>query len=177
MMNGCRQGPPQPHPPGRLRRRHPQVHIRTDLKHLPHLERYSVLGGSSHVFRRQGKWEFDCGVHFVGDCGPGGQVPTLLHGLGIDDRIEWLPMESTGFNTTVAPGLELKMPFGWDNYLTNLVEAFPEDARGLRRFIGVMRKVGEAFDRSSHRPPSASSPRCCEQPAGLRPTCSCPTSR
>jgi len=113
------------------------------------VERYSVLGGSSHVFRRQGKWEFDCGVHFIGDCGPGGQVPTLLHGLGLDDRIEFLPMESSGFNTTVAPGLELKMPFGWENYLANLVEAFPEDARGLRRFIGVMRKVGEAFDRSS----------------------------
>ena len=112
------------------------------------LERYSVLGGSSHVFRRQGRWEFDCGVHFIGDCGPGGQVPTVLHGLGLDDRIEWLPMDADGFNTTVAPGLELKMPFGWDNYLANLVEAFPEDARGLRRFIGVMRKVGEAFDRS-----------------------------
>jgi hypothetical protein len=112
-----------------------------------------VLGGSSHVFRRQGKWEFDCGVHFIGDCGPEGQVPTLLRGLGLDDRIEWLPMERTGFNTTIGPGLELKMPFGWDGYLANLIAAFPGEERGLRRFVGVMRKVGESFDRS--RTPSS----------------------
>lgn len=112
------------------------------------LERYSVLGGSSHVFRRQGKWEFDCGVHYIGDCGPEGPVPTLLRGLGLDDRINWLPLDPAGHDTTLAPGLELRTPHGWDAYLANLVEAFPEDARGLRRFVSTIRRLGESWDRS-----------------------------
>ncbi|MGL6236444.1 MAG: phytoene desaturase family protein [Segniliparus sp.] len=112
------------------------------------LERYSVLGGSSHVFRRQGKWEFDCGVHFIGDCGPEGKVPTLLHGLGLDDRIEWLPMDADGFDTIIGPGLELRTPFGWDSYQANLLATFPGEARGLRRYVSVLRKLGEAYDRS-----------------------------
>jgi all-trans-retinol 13,14-reductase len=72
------------------------------------LERYSVLGGSSHVFRRQGKWEFDCGVHYIGDCGPDGQVPTLMRGLGLDDRISWLPLDADGFDTVRGPDLEFR---------------------------------------------------------------------
>ncbi|MFF2083208.1 phytoene desaturase family protein [Nocardia sp. NPDC058176] len=112
------------------------------------LERYSVLGGSSHVFRRQGKWEFDCGVHYVGDCGPGGQVPTLMRGLGLDDRIEWLPLDPSGFDTIIGPGLELRTPVGWDNYLANLLATFPGEERGLRRFVSVIRKLGESVDRS-----------------------------
>ncbi|MFE7720358.1 phytoene desaturase family protein [Nocardia rhizosphaerihabitans] len=111
------------------------------------LERYSVLGGSSHVFRRQGKWEFDCGVHYVGDCGPHGQVPTLLHGLGLDDRISWLPLDPAGFDIVTGPDLELKVPHGWDAYEANLIAAFPEDAAGLRRMVAIMKALSTNFDR------------------------------
>ncbi|WP_280480065.1 phytoene desaturase family protein [Nocardia cyriacigeorgica] len=110
------------------------------------LERYNVIGGTSHVFRRQGRWEFDCGVHYIGDCGPGGVVPSFLSGVGLDDQIEWLPLDSASFDTIVAPDLELRTPHGWDAYLENLCAAFPDDQRGLRRYIGVMRALGKAFD-------------------------------
>ncbi|BBG05524.1 MULTISPECIES: phytoene desaturase family protein [Pseudonocardia] len=113
------------------------------------VERYTAIGGSSHVFRRQGRWEFDCGVHYVGDCGPGGQVPTLLRGLGLDDRIEWLPLERSGFDTIVAPGAEVRVPVGWDTFERNLLDTFPEDRRGLRRVVSVLRRLGESLDRGS----------------------------
>jgi all-trans-retinol 13,14-reductase len=112
------------------------------------LERHSVLGGSSHVFRRKKKWEFDCGVHYIGDCGPDGQVPTLLRGLGLDERIEWLPLDRDGFDTIIGPDLELRVPVGWDRYLENLIRAFPSDERGLRQYVAVMRRVATGFDHS-----------------------------
>ena len=111
------------------------------------LESYTVLGGSSHVFRRRNEWEFDCGVHYVGDCGPSGEVPTLLRGLGLDGVIEWLPLDRSSFDTIVAPGLELRTPVGWDNYLTELTDVFPEDKAGIERAIGILRTLGESFDR------------------------------
>jgi all-trans-retinol 13,14-reductase len=112
------------------------------------LEQYDVMGGCSHVFRRKGQWEFDVGIHYLGDCGPGGQLPTLLRGLALDDRIEFLPMEREGFDTVIRPDLRVRVPVGWDRYLEELIAAFPADERGLRRLFGVLRKVGAAIDHS-----------------------------
>lgn len=111
------------------------------------LEKYTTLGGSSHVFRRRGRWEFDCGVHYVGECGTDGMVSKLIRGLGIDDRIEWLPMDNTGFDRIIGPDFELATPVGWDAYLDNLIDAFPGEEKAIRRFHSTMRRIGEASDR------------------------------
>ncbi|MDF1639198.1 MULTISPECIES: phytoene desaturase family protein [Alcanivorax] len=112
------------------------------------LERYAVLGGSSHVFRRKKKWEFDCGVHYIGDCGPGSTIATLMQGLGLDDRIHWLQLDRDGFDTIIGPDLELRTPSCWDQYLENLLLAFPGEARGLRFYISVMRRIANSLDPS-----------------------------
>lgn len=112
------------------------------------LERYTTLGGSSHVFSRRGRWEFDCGVHYIGDCGPDGLVTAMIRGVGLDDRIAWLPMDDGGFDRIIAPGFELATPVGWDAYLQNLLESFPDEQRAVRRFHSIMRLIGEAHDRN-----------------------------
>ncbi|MGJ0119892.1 phytoene desaturase family protein [Williamsia sp. MIQD14] len=113
------------------------------------LEKYTALGGSSHVFRRKNKWEFDCGVHYVGECGPGGIVSDIFAGLGLDDRIEWLPMDQGGFDRVIAPGFELATPVGWDRYRDNLVAAFPDERKGVLRFHSIMRKIAESGGREN----------------------------
>jgi len=112
------------------------------------LEQYDVVGGCSHVFRRRRKWEFEVGVHYLGDCGPDGQIPTMLRGLGLDDRIEFLPLDPNGFDTLCYPDVTLRVPRGWDNYLANVLAAFPGEERTIRRYLGIMRQLGEAMDRS-----------------------------
>ncbi|WP_264014375.1 phytoene desaturase family protein [[Mycobacterium] manitobense] len=112
------------------------------------LERYTTLGGTSHVFSRRGQWEFDCGVHYVSHCGPDGIVTAMMSGIGIDDRITWLPMDQSGFDRIIAPGFELATPVGWDAYEANLIDAFPGERKSVRRFHGLMRRIGEAHDRN-----------------------------
>ena len=112
------------------------------------LERYTTLGGSSHVFGRRGQWEFDCGVHYVSHCGPDGIVTAMMRGIGIDDRITWLPMNQSGFDRIIGPGFELATPVGWDAYQANLFDAFPGERKAVRRFHGLMRRIGEAHDRN-----------------------------
>jgi all-trans-retinol 13,14-reductase len=112
------------------------------------IEQHSVLGGCSHVFRREKKWEFEVGVHYIGDCGPHGQVPTLLRGLALDERIEFLPLDPHGFDRLCFPGLTLAVPVGWARYLEQLIGACPADERGLRRCVGVLRRLAGRFDRS-----------------------------
>lgn len=110
------------------------------------LEAADRLGGCTHVFRRK-QFEFEVGVHYLGDCGPSGVIPTILRGVGLEDRIDFLPMDSEGFDTIVAPGVSVQVPKGWDNYLRNLIDAFPNDAIGIRKFVRVMSNLGGATDR------------------------------
>lgn len=112
------------------------------------LEQYNVVGGCSHVFRRKRKWEFDVGIHYIGDCGEHGQLTTMLNSLGLKDRIKFSLMDSTGYDTVITPNHQVKIPYGWDNYLNNLIKAFPNEEKGLRQFINIISRIGMAIDRS-----------------------------
>ncbi len=114
------------------------------------LEQHYVAGGNSHVFRRKaakGKlnFEFDVGVHYIGDCEPGGTIPMVLRGVGLEGKIEFLPMDPDGFDTLMFPGLTVKVPKGWDKYRERLVAALPDDETGIHRCLDVMEAVAREF--------------------------------
>ncbi|MFD6397479.1 phytoene desaturase family protein [Nocardia sp. NPDC060249] len=111
------------------------------------LERYKIVGGSSHVFRRRGRWEFEVGVHYIEDCAPGGIMPTVLAGLGIDDRVEFLPLDSDGFDTMIGPDFEMRTPVGWEAYRDNMIAAFPGEQRAVDRYFKLAQAVAPAGDR------------------------------
>ncbi len=113
------------------------------------LERYKVVGGCSHTFRRRGKWEFDAGVHYIGETGPEGVVRQMLRGLALDEEIEWLPLDNNALDIVRGPDFELKIPFGWDNWERNVLAAFPDERKAVKRYTTIMRKLGEKSDRNS----------------------------
>ncbi|WP_280358915.1 phytoene desaturase family protein [Nocardia otitidiscaviarum] len=113
------------------------------------LEQGDVLGGSTHVFRRNG-FEFEVGVHYLGDCGrPEGNIPTMLRGVGVDKRIEFREIDPDGFDVLDFPSVRFPVPRGWDAYLDRLVAAFPDDAAALRRYLRVIRALADATDRAT----------------------------
>jgi all-trans-retinol 13,14-reductase len=106
------------------------------------LEKNQVAGGCSQVFRRAGnRYEFDVGVHYIGECHPDGSITMALRGLGLDTRIEFRELDPDGFTTLVFPGLTFRVPRGWDAYLERLIATFPGEERRLRLCIGVLRRV------------------------------------
>ena len=105
------------------------------------LEQGKVAGGCSQVFRRRGRYEFDVGVHYIGDCHLGGTMWTVLRGLGLEATIDFAEMDPDGFSTLMFPGLNFRVPRGWDNYLARLLDTFPGEERGIRRCVGVLRRV------------------------------------
>lgn len=106
------------------------------------LEQHDWAGGNSHVFRRRRAYEFDVGVHYLGDCGPDGVIPAILSGLGAGDRMKFRELDRDCFDQVLVPGLTLDVPADWDAYLARLEAALPEDAEGLRTFTGICRAVG-----------------------------------
>ncbi|WP_433544729.1 phytoene desaturase family protein [Streptomyces sp. CA-294286] len=105
-------------------------------------EQHDVTGGNAQVFRRRRAYEFDVGMHYVGDCGPDGLLPAILSGLGIgSDRVPFRPLDPDGFDRILLPGVTVDVPVGWDRYLSRLCAALPAERVGLTRCVGVLRAV------------------------------------
>lgn len=110
------------------------------------LERHDLAGGNAQVFRRHhhgDEYEFDVGIHYIGDCGPGGLFPSIFNGLGLADRITFRPLDPDGFDTLTFPDLSFRVPVGWDAYQERLVHAFPDERAGIDRALGVLRGVAD----------------------------------
>jgi all-trans-retinol 13,14-reductase len=117
------------------------------------LEQNQVVGGCSQVFRRRGNsYEFDVGVHYIGDCAPGGTVDRLMRGLGLEDRIEFAELDPDGFSTITLPNATFRVPRGWQAYEDRLAATFPEQEEGIRRCVRTLRTVAEEI--RSDRPES-----------------------
>ena len=93
------------------------------------LEQHFAPGGNAQTFRRKRMFDFDVGLHYIGDCGPGGLFPSMLEQLDIADRVEFVPMDQDGFDTYVGPDMTFRAPAGWERYRQRLHEAFPQETR------------------------------------------------
>ncbi|MBK9180897.1 MAG: NAD(P)/FAD-dependent oxidoreductase [Acidimicrobiales bacterium] len=100
------------------------------------VDRHSVAGGNATVFTHHG-YEFDVGVHYLGDCEPGGLIPSVLAPLGLEVRFR--EMDPDGFDTFVLPdGDTFRVPRGVDRYRERLVERFPGEREGIDTYLGVI---------------------------------------
>jgi all-trans-retinol 13,14-reductase len=103
------------------------------------VDQHSVAGGNATVFRRRG-YEFDVGVHYLGGCDPGGVLPRLLRGAGVDD-VEFEEMDRDGYDTLVFPDLTFRVPRGIEAFRERLCEVFPAERRGIDRYVGLLRQL------------------------------------
>ena len=107
------------------------------------VEMHYELGGCATVFDRKGKgqgYEFDVGLHYIGDCAPGGLIPRILTGAGVDD-IKFLEQDPGGFDTLCFPDFQFRIPRGVDEFRQRLIEMFPSETSGIDRYIKLLKQV------------------------------------
>lgn len=108
------------------------------------LEAHYVAGGNSQVFRRKHKgqeYEFDVGIHYIGECGRDGVITAALNGLGLAERVVFRPLDSDGYSTLHFPDVTFRVPFGWDRYRERLHETFPNEPEALDGVLDVMQEI------------------------------------
>ncbi|MCP3985040.1 MAG: NAD(P)/FAD-dependent oxidoreductase [bacterium] len=108
------------------------------------LEAHYVAGGNSQVFRRNhdGKaYEFDVGIHYIGECGRDGIITAALNGLGLSERVVFRPLDSDGYSTLHFPDFSFRVPFGWDRYRARLHETFPGERQALDPVLDMMHGI------------------------------------
>lgn len=113
-------------------------------KRVAVLDSHYVAGGCATMFSRgtdPNRYCFDIGLHYVGDCGPNGRIPTMLNDVGV--HVDWRPMAEDGFDTLVFPDLEFRIPVGLEAYRDRLVQHFPTEVRGIDRYVRVLREVAQ----------------------------------
>nr|MBV6628851.1 NAD(P)/FAD-dependent oxidoreductase [Oceanococcus sp. HetDA_MAG_MS8] len=106
-------------------------------------DQHYVAGGCCTMFSRGGprsRRNFDIGLHYIGDCQPDGAIPQMLQSLGIEDMV-YEPLDPDGFDTLVFPDLEFRIPVGRAAYRQRLLDTFPEDKRGIDRYIRFLDEV------------------------------------
>jgi phytoene dehydrogenase-like protein len=106
------------------------------------LDQHYVAGGCATMLARGrggARYCFDVGLHYVGECGPGGKVSRMLDEVGV--AVDWRPLDEDGFDELIFPDFRFAIPASIDRYRDRLVEMFPSERAGIDRYIRLCREV------------------------------------
>ena len=109
-------------------------------------ERHYVPGGFTHSFKRKNGFQWDVGVHYIGNVGKGETLRPMFDFL-TDSKLEW---ESMGdVYDIVKIGKETyEFKAGEEAFKNQLITYFPEDVDAINTYLKLIRKVsklGSAF--------------------------------
>ncbi len=104
------------------------------------LESYLIPGGSSGYFEREG-YRFDVGASMIFGFGDRGTTNLLTRALAaVDMHIETIP-DPVQVHYHLPGNLELKVHRDYKNFLQELINKFPKEEVGIRKFYGECWKV------------------------------------
>jgi all-trans-retinol 13,14-reductase len=98
------------------------------------LEKNHQIGGALQVFSRD-KCVFDTGVHYLGGLDEGENLYKLFKYLDIYDGLKLKRLDDACFDLIrFADGTVVPHGQGYDQFISNLVSAFPEEETAIRTF-------------------------------------------
>lgn len=108
------------------------------------LEQHYVPGGFSHTFKRKGGFEWDVGVHYVGNLNSEDSQLRVLFNYLSDNRLEWENMGEV-YDKAIIDGDEYKFPAGKENLRQQLYEYFPEEKQAIDRYFVFLDQATKRF--------------------------------
>lgn len=103
-------------------------------------EKEKQVGGYVVSFKRGG-FTFDATGAFVGGSQEGGEFYHLLKEVGAQEEIEFIPIQHI---RNIYPGFEVHLhQGGFPSYLETLLDLFPEEERGLKAYLSLVKKIAE----------------------------------
>jgi prolycopene isomerase len=97
------------------------------------LEMHSNPGGCTTNFERRG-YRFEASTHVINGCAPGGMTYRLLERVGAQDRIEFIHLDAFGRQVDEERGTDFSLPWELGAHIEMLVENFPHEEEGIRRY-------------------------------------------
>ena len=106
------------------------------------LERHYAIGGFTHVFHRPG-YEWDVGVHYIGDTQPGSPLRALFDEI-TDARLAWADMGPV-YDRVVLGDTTFDFPRGEAALRSQLVDAFPAEVAAIDRYFALVHETVAAM--------------------------------
>ncbi len=104
------------------------------------IEKEKQVGGYVVSFKREG-FTFDATGAFVGGCQGGGEFNQILKEIGIHEEIEFIPIHQI---QNLYPGFEIHFQEGgFSSYTEALLNLFPEEEKGLRTYLSLIKRIGD----------------------------------
>jgi len=103
------------------------------------LERHYTPGGFTHCFKRKKGFQWDVGVHYVGNVEKGNQLRKLFD-LITNKKLDW---ESIGdiYDEIHVGEKTYKIKAGKEQYRTQLTHYFPDEVEAINSYLYLIEKV------------------------------------
>jgi phytoene dehydrogenase-like protein len=118
---------------------------RRGLRRVLLLEQGASTGGYVTSFKREG-FTFDATGAFLGGCEQGGEFHRILAKAGALPYLRFLRIEMA---RNIYPDfiLDLRLRGGFEEYIREVRELFPEEQGGLRDYFALIGKIGAEISR------------------------------
>ena len=103
------------------------------------LERHSKLGGYTHTFKRKAKYQWDVGVHYVGDMQPQSPIRRYFDYIS-GGQLHWNKMPSP-YDVFIYPDITFEAKVGKENLLNDLMTQFPTEKDSLKQYFKDIEKA------------------------------------
>ena len=112
------------------------------------LEKNNQYGGNLQTFSRD-KLIFDTGVHYLGGLSKGQNLHQFFSYLEIIDDLELQKMDENGYDKITFGDDEIEYPHaqGYDNFVKQLSEYFPDEKENLENYCKEIQRVCNFFPR------------------------------
>ena len=106
------------------------------------LEQHYTAGGYTHSYERQG-YEWDVGVHYIGDVGAKTRTRLLFDYL-TNRQLQWAPMDAE-YDRFYVGDKVFNARAGRQEFRDNLVRQFPAEEAAVDRYMELLSEVGKAL--------------------------------
>lgn len=103
------------------------------------LERHYTMGGFTHVFRRPG-WEWDVGVHYIGQIEGKGGLGPLFDDI-TDGALRWAKMPDV-YDEVHLGARTFPLRAGKDAFVDTLAAEFPGERGTITRYLELLKRAG-----------------------------------
>ncbi len=107
------------------------------------LESHFKLGGFTHTFRREGKYEWDVGLHYLGNLENGSMLRRMFDSV-TEGKLEFNKMPHI-FEKFVFDDFIFELPSSEDEYKQKLISMFPEEKLSIEKYFQDIKEAASWF--------------------------------
>ena len=105
------------------------------------LEKHFKIGGWTHTFKR-GKYEWDVGIHYIGQVNKTHSVVRRLFDLISDNKLEWSKMDDN-YDRIIFPERSYDLVAPRQRFIDDMISYFPKEESAILTYMDLLDDVAK----------------------------------